>query len=296
MGRMKPRWFIECAPFDDTINNDASNIQKMILAVRELDCELHLEKYIPFGGSEYNFFQDEGPVVFYGSLNAAKDMLDRRLNWKPLVWCDWDALRCSSYYAHWGKYILSPNYTILPFGDLPRMKDFLFATFGNSLFESYQRYTIDGKRVVFIRPDENNKIFTGCCVSENNFERWYEMAGIYEPKPHTLALVSKPIKILTETRCVIADRKAITGSQYSVERQLDIGPSVPGALEFAEKVANSTEWQPHPIYVMDIAQTELGFHLLEIGTINCAGFYKCEIRPIVEAMTRIAEREYNESC
>jgi hypothetical protein len=297
MGRMKARWFIECAPFTDTGNNDASNIQKMILAVKELGCEIHVEKYIPFGGSEYDFFQDEGPVVFYGSLNAAKDMQDRGMKWKPLAWCNWEALRCSSYYAHWGKHLLSDSYSIIPFGDLPRMKDFLFDFFGDSFEEkSKQRYTIDGTKVIFIRPDENNKIFSGHCVSDNNFDRWYKTAGIYEPKPNTLAIIAKPVQILSETRCIIADKKAITGSQYSLDRVFEIGPPVPGAMEFAEKVVNSTEWQPHPIFVMDIAQTEKGFRLLEIGPVNCAGFYGCDAKQIVEAMTNIAERDYDELC
>lgn len=42
---------------------------------------------------------------------------------------------------------------------------------------------------------------------------------------------------------------------------------------------------------MDIAQIDNGFAVIELGSVNCAGFYKCDVILIVEAMIRIAKNE-----
>lgn len=105
-------------------------------------------------------------------------------------------------------------------------------------------------------------------------------------------MVCRPIHLTGEWRLVVADGKVVAGSMYSNGGGLltEAGyPDDAGAL--AELAAE--KWQPHPIFVCDIARNEYGeYFIIEIGSVNVAGFYKCEIRPIVEAMAQIAEREY----
>ena len=107
-------------------------------------------------------------------------------------------------------------------------------------------------------------------------------------------MVAKPVKIDAEYRFIIADQKVLTGSQYKADRAFEVSPDYPAdAALFAELVAHS--WQPHPIYVMDVARMVDGnYRLIEIGSVNCAGYYRCNIRLIVEKMTEIACREWEE--
>lgn len=128
----KTRWFIEQAPFTDRDNNDSNNLNSLIWAIRELGLDHHIEKYVPFGGMNYDFFQDDAPVVFYGSLNAAKDCQRQGTKWKPFIWANWNAFKCSSYYAHWGDFILMPSYGMYPLKEIPRKRDLLHSLYGRN--------------------------------------------------------------------------------------------------------------------------------------------------------------------
>ena len=226
----------------------------------------------------------KGPVVFFGCLNSIKS-LQKEPN-KPIIWCDWDLLSCHSYYSHYGKYLFQQEYGFYPFGEIPRLKEFLYQTYGV-------------RNSIFIRPDANDKVFTGEVVGEPQFEYWLSLAKFYEPKPDTLCVVSKPVKIHSEYRFIVMDGKVVTGSQYKIGGMIQSYDAYNQAMvAYVEEMASI--WQPHPIFVMDIAITSEfneekddyldKMHLLEIGMVNGAGFYNCDIRSIVRAMADVAER------
>jgi hypothetical protein len=62
----------------------------------------------------------------------------------------------------------------------------------------------------------------------------------------------------------------------------------PEAAAFAETVSMSTDFDPHPMYVMDIAATDDGYRLVEIGSACCASLYGCNLERIVDAVSEIA--------
>jgi hypothetical protein len=55
---------------------------------------------------------------------------------------------------------------------------------------------------------------------------------------------------------------------------------------FIEEIAGI--WQPTDIYCMDIANTDNGYKLLEIGPANAAGIYLANLRVLFEKMAEIA--------
>jgi hypothetical protein len=275
---------------------DEGNVNKIIYTIQELGLEVVSHNYRPFGGTEYHgFYTTPAPTVFYGSLNYCRDAQKRGPKiWHPFAWNNWNALRCQSYYAYWGKFLMSPLYGFFPYGELSRLKDFIYKTYSDFPFKPLQ----SGAERIFIKPDENDKLFTGQLVAMDRLEDWMKIEHSYGPiDPASLCVVAKPVDIAAEYRFVIADRKALTGSQYRADRALEVSPEVSaGSVEFAEKVASSTEWEPHPIYVMDIAKMSDGeFRLIEIGSVNCAGYYAMNIRLIVEKMSEIALREWAKS-
>jgi hypothetical protein len=43
-------------------------------------------------------------------------------------------------------------------------------------------------------------------------------------------------------------------------------------------------WQPLEAFVLDVCETQHGFRIVEINTINSAGFYAADIQNIVMAL------------
>ena len=48
--------------------------------------------------------------------------------------------------------------------------------------------------MVFIRPDENDKSFSGRLVPEENIHQWHEEVQADKPNPAALVVVSSPIQ------------------------------------------------------------------------------------------------------
>jgi hypothetical protein len=167
-----------------------------------------------------------------------------------------------------------------PLAEIIRQCDWLYETYGT-------------ENKVFIKPDTNDKAFTGGVVKKDLFLSWANHSNRFGlVNPDQLCVVSTPVKIDQEWRLFIADKKVVAASLYSQFDMLCVEPGCPVEVaNFAEKMAEV--WNPQPIYVMDIASTPNGLKLIEIGSANCAGFYKCELKPIVEAMAKIAEKNFN---
>lgn len=274
---MKPTWLIERNTFDD------GNPEKMAEIVKSLGMETRWFFNIPFeGGLTPDNLPGETCAIVYGSINTAK-YVSRKLPWIPGVWCDFKTLRCTTYLAYWGRYSVHSDYAFLPLSEVHRQKDVLFQIFGN-------------EKRIFIRPDDNAKSFHGEVVAEPQFEKWYEVSNFYNPGPECLTLVSRPSTILSEWRFVIANKKILTGSQYKRNGKLKIAPQFDDeAATVAETIANYNSFNPHPIYVMDIAYTaEEGYRLMEIGSVNCSGLYACDLRKIVEKASEIALAEWQD--
>lgn len=271
---MKPVWLIETGVWKD------DNVPRMITLLRDLGHVVHAEPYTYLGGTEFEIVGEAQPVIFYGSLNTAEYLRVLQRNWVPLIWYDAVAFSCRSYYAHWGRYLVQEQYGFFPLAELPRLKCSLYQMFGK-----------DG--MVFIRPDDNDKSFSGRLVPEGNFPEWFEETQAAGPVATALAVVSAPVRIEAEWRFVIADRKVVAGTGYKGGGKLaDPGDCYRNAALFAQEIA-AAPWQPRAIYCVDVAYGQGGrYRLVEIGGINSAGLYRCELLPVIRAMNAIAERDF----
>jgi hypothetical protein len=272
---MKPLWLLQ----EGNFARDGQE-QRLKYTIQELGMEVIQIQYVPFGGTDYSFLPNNQPVVFHGSLNMIHDFQKRSNNCKPFAWCDWDLLSCKVYYAYYGKYLLQQVYGFYPLGEIRRLKDFLYKT-----------YSRQDRDEIFIRPDANNKTFQGGLVKHNMFNSYIAIAADYDQKPECLCVVSRPERINCEWRFVVARKKVITGSQYMDGNAFSVSPIYPdSAVVFVEEAIK--EWQPHPIFVVDVAATDCGYKIVEIGMINGAGFYDCDYRRIVETCSEIAVEEF----
>jgi hypothetical protein len=219
----------------------------------------------------WSLFPKGSRTVFLGSIQCAKQLQRswQHHMWNPGVWCSWDQYKCSTYYAHWGEFVFNTNYTMLPLGDFNRKR---------------HRFM---DRSVFIRPDAGDKPFTGQVFTPEDIESKLWQISTEDMKPEDLILLSsdKRDRLNREWRVVCSKGKVITGSRYKTAGLVDYQRELPDDVrEFAQKVI-ATEWQPDPIYVLDICSDHRGWlYLLEIGALSVAGLYHCDFDLIVEAV------------
>lgn len=290
---MSVNWLLE----RDTFNE--GNPERMIDIIKSRGIAVKVVGYIPFGGGVQDkettkvhsydkisdLFSPHDCVVAYGSINLIRGLL-RGTPWTPTAWMNLKDMTCQSYYAHWGHFCLQREYAMVPWADLPRVKDKL-----------YQTYQEDD--CVFFRPNDNTKVFTGKVVPREEFKRWYDQEEYcYSPAPESLAVVARPQKLDAEWRIVICDGKIVTGSLYKTNgRTMTYEEMEPGApkeaLDLAETIAR-LEWKPGPAFVLDVCLSVGEYKVLEIGSLNSAGLYKCDLEKVVDAMSALAIKEWKE--
>jgi hypothetical protein len=254
---------------------------ELLYAIQELGHQLKLIEYVPFSEIDPNLPENE-PIVFQGAISWALNHFKNKLPIKPFVWFDPDKLSCKCYYAHWHPFIVQKIFGFYPLGMLRSKQDWLFDVYGHPKYNERELQ-------IFIRPDTNDKLFSGEIVAKGRFDSWLNWVWIEENLAESLVIVSRPETLLKEYRLIVCDNKVITGSRYMVNGTLDTD------VYFPDEAARITEeackaWTPHPIFVMDVAETPEGFFIVECGSINCAGFYKADMRIIVKAMSEMAER------
>jgi hypothetical protein len=195
--------------------------------------------------------------------------------------------RMDCHYVHLGPYILNSPYAMMPLGEVSRQRDWLYRTFD------------DGSPVrgIFIRPDDNAKSFTGSVVYDACFDMWYSEATCYDATHNTMAVVAPWRKITHEWRLVVHNGRVITGSQYKRDGEVDIAAGYdPAAATFVEKALHDTNYNPYPIFCVDVCLTDTynEYKIVEIGSINTCGLYACDMDVIVDAVATEAEKEMKE--
>ena len=217
-------------------------------------------------------FPAEHCVVAHGDIGLIAKIY-REKRWRPGAFATLENYFCSSYVNYFGNYWLNRDYTMLPFGELKRQKEFLFDTFGN-----------EGK--IFVRPDSPLKLLTGQVASFKTYEADLDYMGFYEFPIQSFVLVSTPKSIVREWRFVVAENEVVAGCLYSENGNFDAKPTIDeNAKSLAIKIANSA-YSPDPVWIVDICETSDGeFHLLEVGGFSFADLYACNKSDVVRTVS-----------
>lgn len=224
------------------------------------------------GCSYRETFAADACVVAHGDI----ELMTRIRNegrWTPGAFCAIERFFCSHYACHLGKYLLNQRYMMLPFGELVRCQDFLFDSLGT-----------DDR--LFIRPDSPLKLFTGQVVSRSSFAADLEFMAFYEFPASEIVLVSAPQQVVCEWRFVVSNGRVVTGCHYKQGSELISRAGYDqAAFELATVVA-SQDFQPDPVWVVDICQTaDHAYHLLEIGGFSFSDLYACDMQKVVSAVS-----------
>lgn len=213
------------------------------------------------------------PAIFQGSINMAKICRNTLPDSKPLIYCNFPAFKCSTYYSHFGEFLFNDKYTLLSLAELKRQKFFIYGVYGKDA-------------LIFIRPDDGEKSFQAQLLDMLDFESFYKE---HEDLKHELVLVSNPKNIRWEGRFVVDGTKIISYSTYRFQGQVTKVFGAPAeAIELVNKVLK-VNYRPDPVYCVDVAQDNDGnCWLLELTSFSSAGLYECNKDDIVREVSKIA--------
>ena len=273
---MKVKWLVEDFEGGGILNPLIEEIR-----IQGMECEV--VTYIPFQSGKYDNYFDEDCVIFYGSLNLASQ-IQRTKPWVPGAICNFKNLCCLTYYSHWGKYLFNKDYIMLPLMELSRRRK-----------EIYKKFGIDNH--IFMRPDSGSKTFHGDVYQMDELDSEIKLMDSYAGKnlDEILVIISSPKPIYREWRIVIdAKNGPIASSLYKENGKIKLVEGCPKEVfDIAKKVIRG-KWQPDKIYTLDICESNGKFYLLEANSFSCSGFYKCDPKPIVTTISRIALEEWQE--
>ncbi len=173
---------------------------------------------------------------------------------------------------HWGANMLNADSRVVPFKDV--------------VFEDE----------MFIRPVDDTKVFSGRVFSWEEFSEWKTKVIDLEEDDgssltkDTIVQVSIPKKIVQEARFWIVDGRVVTCSGYKrgdwVTYWSDVDQNLVWfAWAMVDMSISLDGWNPLPAFVLDVCELEDGTcRIVEINTINSAGFYAADMQKLVVAL------------
>lgn len=252
-------WLIQ-----ENIGNEDKFVS-LIENIEKFDQTYDLVKVVPFVGE---IIPDvdiaDNKVICFGAYSMRK--LAMRKGWNPGV-----------YDIEWFPY----TSLIDALGDHVLNHDAVFGKFGDIIPNSEE---------FFIRPNHDGKEFAGTIKSTNQLKEWQHRIINLKLSDNgttlsenTEVMCASLKKIYNEYRYFVIDGKVITGSQYKLGKRVVYGETdqnIDIAQTFVDMLNKNID---HP-YVIDIALTDDGYKVIELNTMNCAGFYACDMQKLVTAI------------
>lgn len=222
---------------------------------------------VPFVGELIPDVNPEGHVIVIGSYSmrhAAKSK-----GWVPGCF-DIGHLTHEDFVREWGSAMLNASAFVAKFPDVPKQPL---------------------EKKFFCRPAIDSKAWSGSVMTRADFLLWHDkvMAVIDVPDVtitrDTLTVIAPIKEIAQEHRCWVVDGRVVTTSLYKRGEQVLYDPNVDDrVLKFAQEMAQHP-WQPHRAYVLDVSLDAEGqTRVIEVNTLNSAGFYAADMQKLVEAI------------
>jgi hypothetical protein len=208
------------------------------------------------------------------------DGLAPRDNLRPFAWFDRENLATSTWLTKWAEHCIQTKWAKLTIQKCRENVNLLYKTL-----------CIDDSRV-FVCPEDPVGHFRSAVLNECELNQFLEHKASYLPETVTELIVARPVKIPEEWRTIIHRGRIVAWSLHRLNT-FKVNPwlgTLPQEVRaFARQVANLS-WQPHPLYVLDVAVTSDGPKVVKAKSINTARLRGCAISPIVEAVIDEATR------
>ncbi len=112
-----------------------------------------------------------------------------------------------------------------------------------------------------------------------------------------LVVVSTAKEIDREWRLVVADDEIVASSQVRVDGAISVSEGCPEkVLEFGRSMLADICWRPDPVFMLDVCEARGRLRLLELNSFSCSGLYACDLRDVVRAVSKVAERAWGASA
>lgn len=205
--------------------------------------------------------------IFYGSTTLGKLVMTNK-HLHAGFFFDPEAFSIANYLDKWGSFMLNHGAVITSFSEL--------------MEKGY-----DAEQLLFIRPDDDSKSFSGEVKPFGEIRQWYDHLKTVENVDLSMdsrIVVSEPYHIRYEWRLWIVNKRVVAASKYREDFRLKKERGCPPqVIEFAEQ--RCLEYAPHDLFVMDICETGGDYYIVECGCLNSAGFYQADIAAIVREVT-----------
>ncbi len=184
-----------------------------------------------------------------------------KYGWRPGVYDIYDQTFLVQR-GEWGERMLNHDSYVIPFKDA--------------------RLSIDS----FMRPIDDSKYFAGRVFTPDEVEDWrhkvVDLGDDYGTRlsGETLVQICQPKIILCEYRYWVVDGKIVTRSGYKRGGRVFYWDAIDSRIDDFVNECISI-WQPHDAFVIDVCETPDDLKIVEINTINAAGFYAGNIQSII---------------
>jgi hypothetical protein len=206
-----------------------------------------------------------GPIIVHGR----KTLLDAALRdpvYRRAIFHDADRFHPSVYLRGWGARTLNAQQQLITWGDALRAAE---------------------KAPVFVRPDDDNKLFTGAVFSASGLRELFEKIEQHNRQHIESPVVVAPVReIDAEARLFVTSKEVIGGSFY----RPNADPRLPSDLiSFAKDTV--ALWQPHDVFVLDVARADSAYWVIEANGFSGSRFYGADVANIVKQVSEYqAER------
>jgi hypothetical protein len=258
-------WLIEVGVFPET----ASRVCAAIEARGD-----RWTRYVD-GIAEAELPPREACVVFWGSLGAAyRDRVAAR--WRPGAIGDIEQFRVASYAPRLGPLLANTDAVTTTVRDLVEKRQDVLAR-------------LHRPQRVFVRPDSALKPFAGRVLDASAIDRSALDHGFYYDDDALPIVVAPARQIHREWRTVVAEGRVVTGCAYTADRRSAEETLPEPVRAIAGQVARG-DWQPAPIYIVDVAEVDSQVCVLELNPFSGADLYRCDPYAVIEVVARISER------
>lgn len=219
---------------------------------------------IPFTAALPEFDKSRRSIIYGSTTFNALAMKDPLL--REGIFFDEHRFSMENYIHQWGQHMLNYDAKISSF------KDLIYNT----------SYPDD--KLLFIRPDDDNKAFAGETKRYSEIKDWFGAISQIENNhfsADTKIIISEPYNIQYEWRLWIVNKEVVAASKYRQYFKLTTEAGCPDEVK-AFAIDRCATYTPHDVFVMDICRCGDEYYIVECGAMNGAGFYKADIESIVQ--------------
>jgi hypothetical protein len=234
-----------------------------------------VHKVVPFVGELHpDIDVPDGKVVCMGSYSMRH--IARRKGWNPGVY-DLAGVSFLDQFCAWGGMLLNAESRICSFGSLVLTEP------------------------TFVRPEDDTKSFAGKVFQPDEWNEWREKivrdgkAYGYTVTEDTRVIASAPKEIHSEARYWIVNDHVATSSMYRQAGEVRYGPVIDAEFDWfvggLTTKMSTNYWRPADAYCLDVCRTPNGMKVVEINTLNSAGYYDADMQKLVMAIEEMESRE-----